>query len=377
MRRWRTLLALLCLLLSACGGEPAGISVGRQSMSPAGSMELQYAKQFAVDYYGGGSALVTIAGTDRYLVLPEGAQPPAGLDEDVAVLCQPLNQIYVAASSAMDLFLGLDALDQVRMTSTAPVDWSLPEVGSALESGALLYVGKYRAPDYELILDEGCTLAVESTMIYHSPQVMETLESLGVPVLVERSSYESHPLGRLEWIKLYGLLTGREEEAAAFFDGQAAALAGIASGESTGKTVAFFYITNTGAVNIRKPGDYISKMIELAGGEYLLGEFGHEEEASLSTMNIQMEAFYAAARDTDVLIYSSTVDGEMFRVEQLLEKSPLLADFKAVQEGNVWCTGRNMFQKTTGTADMVADLHTIVTGEADGENQLTFLHRLT
>ena len=39
-------------------------------------------------------------------------------------------------------------------------------------------------------------------MIYHTPEVKEQLEDFGVPVLVERSSYENHPLGRMEWIKL-------------------------------------------------------------------------------------------------------------------------------------------------------------------------------
>ena len=48
-------------------------------------------------------------------------------------------------------------------------------------------------------------------MIYHTPEVKERLEEFGIPVLVERSSYESHPLGRVEWIKLYGVLLGKEE----------------------------------------------------------------------------------------------------------------------------------------------------------------------
>ena len=55
-------------------------------------------------------------------------------------------------------------------------------------------------------------------MIYHTPEVKEKLEALGIPVLVERSSYETDPLGRMEWIKLYGALTGHYAEAAAFFD---------------------------------------------------------------------------------------------------------------------------------------------------------------
>ena len=75
-----------------------------------------------------------------------------------------------------------------------------------MEDGRMLYAGKYNAPDYERILSGSCDLAVESTMIYHSPEVKEQLERLGIPVLVERSSYERHPLGRMEWLKLYGVL---------------------------------------------------------------------------------------------------------------------------------------------------------------------------
>ena len=54
-------------------------------------------------------------------------------------------------------------------------------------------------------------------MIYHTPEVKEQLEHFGVPVLVERSSYESGPLARMEWIKFIGLLLGRAEEAERVF----------------------------------------------------------------------------------------------------------------------------------------------------------------
>ena len=47
----------------------------------------------------------------------------------------------------------------------------------------MIYAGKYNAPDYELILNEGCNLAIESTMIYHCPQVKEQLEKAGCPIL--------------------------------------------------------------------------------------------------------------------------------------------------------------------------------------------------
>ena len=39
------------------------------------------------------------------------------------------------------------------------------------------------------------------------------LEDFDIPVIIEYSSYETHPLGRVEWIKFFGALTGMEEEA--------------------------------------------------------------------------------------------------------------------------------------------------------------------
>ncbi len=64
-------------------------------------------------------------------------------------------------------------------------------------------------------------LQLSPTMILHAPKVQEMIETLGIPVFIDRSSYESQPLGRTEWIKLYGAMMNKEEEAAAFFDSQA------------------------------------------------------------------------------------------------------------------------------------------------------------
>lgn len=368
------LLAVI-LLLSGCAGTERTPAPETHGGADHG-MALQYAEGFTVDYDEAGRALVTIAGEDRFLIVPEGVGEPAELDADVTVLCQPIRNIYVATSAAMDLFDRAGALDCVRMTATRAADWSLPAVRRAMEEGDVLFAGKYSAPDYELLLAEGCSLAIENTMVYHTPKIKEELESLGIPVLVERSSYETHPLGRMEWIKLYGLLTGRTEEAERFFDGQAAAIQKILNEENTGKTVAFFYISSNGYVNVRRSGDYLPKMIELAGGRYVLTDIGSEEDGARSTMNMQAEAFYAAARDADVLIYNANVDGGMSTLDELLEKADWLADFRAVRSGNVWCTEQNLFQESSGAAGMIRDFHSILTGEADGERQLTYLRRL-
>lgn len=354
---------------------------GHIELKYQGNLDLTYASQFQADFYEGGYSLITIGGTDRYVLLPETGDE--GLCRktfpDAVLIRQPKGNIYLAASSAMDFFRKLELLPMVTMTSTKKEDWSIPQIAQLVAADEITYVGKYSAPDYEWILDDGCTLAIESTMIYHSPEVKEQLELLGIPVLVERSSYEPDPMGRMEWVKFYGLLCGRLEEAQKFFEEEDNRLREVIEhlpqhSEEERPSTAFFYITSNGAVSVRKPGDYMAKMIALAGGKYLFSDLGTEETSASASMTLQMESFYERAVDADVLIYNSTIDGELYTTEDLLQKSPLFADFLAVQEGNVWCTNQNMFQQTTGIGEMIGELSQVLAGgEAD---DLQFLHKV-
>lgn len=366
MKRLILAILALSLLLMGCGkAEPAA-----SLPEPTGTMELQYAEHFSVDYYDD-AALLTIGDGDRYVLLEKDANLPKWA-ESIPVIRYPVEQVYLASSSVADLFVQLGALDCVSYTSTQRSDWYLPEVQSALADGTMQYVGKYRAPDYELLLDSGCDLVVENTMIFHNPEVKEKLEALGLPVFVEYSSYEPHPLGRVEWIKLYGLLTGHLKEAEDFFDEQVQILDSLSDAEPTGKTVAFFHITTNGSVVVRRSQDYVTQMIRLAGGETAFTDLPEEDNA-LSTVTIQMESFYTQAKDADILIYNSTVAGDLPDIDALLQKSELFRDFKAVQTGNVWCTEQSMFQQSSATAGMIRDFHEILTG---GDGPLRYLHRV-
>lgn len=368
-------------------GKTGQKSLSWSELTQTGSMDLSYADQFSVTYYGEENyALVIIGEDEKFLVVPEGEPVPEDLPEDITPLLQPLTNMYLAATSAMDFFCHLDAVDQITLSGTDRSGWYLEEPKKALEEGTMEYAGKYSAPDYERIVDKSCSLAIESTMIYHCPQVKEQLENLGVPVLVERSSYEADPLGRMEWIKLYGVLTGKEQLAEELFEKEIKELENVSvqadEGQehsdqtNQGKTVAFFYITSKGSANVRKPGDYVAKMITMAGGTYVPQSAEEEEENALSTMNMEMEAFYAKAKDADYIIYNSTIDGELTTMDEFLAKSPLLADFKAVKEGHVWCTGKNLFQETMGLGNMIQDIHRMLTEETPDEGQMHYIHQL-
>lgn len=372
-RQFLKALPAAALALTACGSGQQEAPATTDALVLDHAYPLDYARQFTADVYTDGSVLLTIAESgDKFLVRPEGAAELSVLPEGTVELRQPLENIYLVSSSMMDYFIHLDVLDSIALSGTRADGWYLDEAKAAMEAGEITYAGKYSAPDYECILAAHCSLAIENTMIYHTPEVKEQLEKFGIPVLVERSSYETNPLARMEWVKLYGILLGKQQEAEQLFDTQVQRVAPLENQQPTGKTVAFFSITSNNLVTVRKGSDYVARMIEMAGGSYVFADLT-DNGNNLATINLSLEDFYAGAKDADVLLYNSTIEGSIASTEQLVEKCPLLAQFKAVQNGNVWCTAQSLFQQSMELPDLILDMNRVFTEGTPADSELTFL----
>ena len=88
-----------------------------------------------------------------------------------------------------------------------------------------------------------------------------------------------------------------------------------------------------------------------------------------------MEAFYSGAHDADVLIYNSIIDGGLTTIDELLALEPLLGDFKAVQNGNVWCLTKDFYQESLALGDLILDVHAVLNDKDAGD--LRFLRKLS
>lgn len=343
--------------------------------------ENEYSQGFAIYRYENDYAVLAAGDGRSYLIIPEGGQVPDSPDNELIILQKPLDRIYLAASAAMCQFDEIGAVDNVILSGLERDGWYIEAAREAMEKGTLKYGGKYSTPDYEMIVASGVNLAIESTMIHHTPKVQEKLEKLGIPVLIDRSSYESEPLGRAEWVKVYGLLTGREEEAAQAFaeqKGYVEALSGNteqepqnASGNAEPeslKTTAIFSINSTRQVVTKSAGDYFGKMVEIAGGTLCTPA----NDPGRASQTVSMEAFYAAAEQADILIYNASIEDAPEDMQQMCAKDNVLTQFRAVKEGNVWCMRSSLYQYASRTGAIIRDLHAILAGEADEETEFFF-----
>ena len=363
--------AVLIASLCSCGTErtPAegGLPVTAELGEPV-QTRLEYAECFSLYRYESGDTLITTDDGSEYLITDSA---PSGLAGDITVIPRSPDMIYMAASAVMCFYDSLGRLGDIRFSALEEDGWYIENARKAMQSGEIIYAGKYSEPDYELLLTEGCRLSVQSTMSGHVPKVKEKLTELGIPVFVDRSSYEMHPLGRCEWIKVYAAMAGCPELGETLFNEQKAHFDKLIGTESSGKTAVFFYITASGKIVTRKSGDYIIKMMELAGGKNVFDFIGDDNAAS--SVTLEPEQFTLHEKDADIIIYNCNISGEIHSIGELTAKNELLKDFRAVKNGNVWCTGRSVYQDIMKTGDILTDMHTIFfdTGE-----QTSYLYKI-
>ena len=344
----------------------------------SGKLRLDYAERFNVYYYDGGYKLFAVSDTEGnttdYLLIPEGKEAPAGLSDDIITVQAPLDHIYMAASGSMCFFPALGCLDDVTTTAIDRDGWKIQEPIDALDDGRMKYAGKYSEPDYELLLNDGCDAAIESTMILHSPETQEMLQDLGIPVIIDRCSYEQDPFGRMEWVKFYGALMRKEQEADDYFSQEIDSLGDYKSYQDTGKTAAFFSVNSAGQIMARRSDDFIPNLMKMAGGTYVFSDLKNPAGDS-AIVNMTMEEFYNESKDADYLIYNATIEAPLTGIKDLESKSSLFSDFKAVQNGNVWQVDNTWYQATDHVGELLTDFHLMFTG-GDAE-QMTFLTKLS
>ena len=376
MKRLTALLLVLLLLLPASG---CAKTEGDWDTAPAipgygepVRVENDAAVCFSIWRYAGGDSVITTNDGQTYLISDSA---PAGLDDRITVIPHSPARIYMAASAVMCFWDAMDRMGDIRFSALEADDWTVENAQVAMERWDIVYAGKYREPDYELLLTDGCDLSIQSTMSEHVPKVKEKLTELGIPVFVDRSSYEPDPLGRCEWVKVYAEIAGCPETGESLFAAQKAVFDSVADALAaapfSGKTAVFFYITASGNFVTRKQGDYISRMIELAGGENVFAFEG--EDNALSSVTLSPEEFVLAAKDADIILYNGTVAGTLSSIEELVSRNSLLADFRAVKNGAVWCTEANLYQNIMKTGEVLADFYAVF---ADTGEPLTYLHKL-
>ena len=292
-------LLFLCLL----------VSCGRNVHTPVpGGME--YAQWF--DLQG-----------DRVIV-----HSPYGGADDTLVVNKPLCSIVCMSSS----YIGF--LDALGCDSVATAVSGLAYVSDPEVRAQAVDVGYDAALDYETILKVKPDLLLTYAVSAAEPPYLAKLRELGIRTAVIHEHLESHPLARAEYIKLFGLLTGRTALADSLFADIRDRYLSLVSETDFPKKV-LVNIPYADQWYIPGGDNYMTRLIQDAGGEVLGAVPGRFESSVIS-----VEKAFVYAQEADFWLnpgWCSTKD-------QLRSVHPLFADFPVLSKP-VW---NNTKQSTPG-----------------------------
>ena len=379
-------LAMSTLLFAACDkkeNEQQGITVEYSQLTSTGKEENTFAELFSIEHLKDENekAYSKIEVFDKekkldtsWLLLPEGVDKVSGAPAGVNIMTfRDRQNIMVSSASTMALINAMDALSKVPMT-TADTTWRIQEIKDAIDKGTVKEVGKYSKPDYEQIISIGAekhvTFAVFSTMLDSVPDVYDQLtKTCNLRIMRDQSSYESHPLGRTEWIKIYGEIFDMRDKSDAVFNGQVEILNETSSKinvpEAERKTVLIFYTTSTkDTFYVRNAADYVTELVNLGGGKQV-AEIGPGKSGNTK---MTQESFIQECSQADYVLYNWTSGASGVKDESLqglidARLGDWFKDFKAYKEGNVWRTSNDFYQKMDKMGEMVADIYKMLYGE--------------
>lgn len=208
---------------------------------------------------------------------------------DTVLVRQPLSRIVCMSSTNVACLSAIGADSLVAAVSGAGYLAKLPYEG-------VPDIGYEAALDYEKILQIKPDLLVTYVVSGAEPQYITKLRSLGVPVLVLHDHLENHPLARAEYVRLFGALTGRMEQADSVFSDVRERYENLAASVSGNKRVkVLLNIPYADAWYIPGADNYMSQLVRDAAGEVI----GAEADATKSRV-ISLEDAYRLSRNADI-----------------------------------------------------------------------------
>jgi iron complex transport system substrate-binding protein len=179
-------------------------------------------------------------------------------------------------------------------------------VRAAVASGTIPDVGYESNLDKELIVSLRPDLLMAYGVGASSAEYLRKLSEMGVKVMYNADYLEEHPLARCEWIKVFGILTGREAEADSLFSEVVEAYSGLADRVRSAvkdKPDVLLGAPWEDVWYISPANSYAGMLISDAGGRYLFDDLAEPNSVPYS-----VEAVFRRATEADLWLNPGTAE---------------------------------------------------------------------
>lgn len=296
---------------------------------------VKYARRFSIERYPGHTDVSIIdpwqgaSGVIQvYHFVKRGDPIPAGIDSS-SVVFTPVHSLICMSTTHIAMAEALGETMTVKGVSGADFIYS-PAVRENIKDRQTLDVGYESNLNKEMILG----IAPELIMIYgiggESSGYMGKLRELGMKVMINADYLEADPLGRAEWIKLFGILFSKEKLADSLFNDIELKYNNIKAevkekAASHPKVLLGLPFKDTWYIS---PGNsYTSRLISDAGGEYLW-----KDTESKVSMPMSLENVYLKAIDADFWLNAGTMNS----LDEIKNIDPRLAELPCFRKTSVY-----------------------------------------
>ena len=242
-------------------------------------------------------------------------------------ITRPLKRVIVYSTVHANIIKELGHLSAVKGVCD-PQYFTIPEIIEGVNNGSIVNVGSSASPNIERII----ALSPDAIIVspYQDSQFKD-IEKLGITVVQCADYMETSPLGRAEWIKLFGELFGEQEKADNIYNNvltEYNQLKQLAA-QSQHKTKALSENIINGTWYVPGGDSYMAQLFADAGSTYAWSDVH-----TTGSIPLDMAQVLEKSHDADVWLIKSLESS--FSYTKLKVQNALNSEFKAFKQKNIY-----------------------------------------
>ena len=324
------------LLLSACGGGSKTSSL----QAEGDTIRMKYSSLLQIVKHADYTVVMirnpwdTLKVLHTYLLADREKPLPEHLPEGTVVRT-PLQKSVIYSSVHCSLWSELDELKGIG--GVCGLEYiKLPQIQEGCRNGSIVNVGNSMNPDIERIID----LRPDAILLspFENSGGYGRVGKLNIPIIECADYMETSALGRAEWMRLYGLLLGKEAQADSLFAGiekEYLTLTQQVKSQNLKRPTVISEMKNSSAWYIPGGNSTIGRLYQDAGADYVFAYLSNSGSVPLA-----FETVFDRGGNADIWLikYNQPQDKTYSELER--DYAPY-ARFKAFQDRKVYGCNTN------------------------------------
>lgn len=324
------------LLLSACGGGSKTSSL----QAEGDTVRMKYLSLLQIVKHADYTVVTirnpwdTLKVLHTYLLADREKPLPEHLPEGTVVRT-PLQKSVIYSSVHCSLWSELDELKGIG--GVCGLEYiKLPQIQEGCRNGSIVNVGNSMNPDIERIID----LRPDAILLspFENSGGYGRVGKLNIPIIECADYMETSALGRAEWMRLYGLLLGKEAQADSLFAGiekEYLTLTQQVKSQNLKRPTVISEMKNSSAWYIPGGNSTMGRLYQDAGADYVFAYLSNSGSVALA-----FETVFDRGGNADIWLikYNQPQDKTYSELER--DYAPY-ARFKAFQDRKVYGCNTN------------------------------------